>query len=79
MMHPDRLRAFLHDVARGAFTRTGYARFSFHHLGGLATRAQRDDLQAATRLGLIVWPSLVPGTAAVLGDAARQLLERGTP
>jgi hypothetical protein len=75
MMSAPRLRAFLHDVQRGTFTRTGYARFSFHHLARPTTKAERADLDAATRLGLIAWPSLTPGTAAELTDVARQLLK----
>lgn len=74
MMAPDRLRAFLHDLQRGALTRAGYARVYLYWVGQPATKAQKADAEAALRLGLLAWPSMVPGTAAVLTDAGRALL-----
>lgn len=71
MMAPDRLRAFLHDVQRAALTRAGYARVYLQWLGQPATKAQKADAEAALRLGLIAWPSMVPGTAATLTDSGR--------
>lgn len=75
MMAPERLRAFLHDVQRGAMARTGYARVSLHWVGNPATVAQKGDFDAALRLGLVRWPSLVPGTGATLTPAGVKLLE----
>lgn len=75
MMAPERLRAFLHDVQRGAACRYGYARIAVQWVGVPATKAQRADLDAGFRLGFIYWPSLVPGTAAALTPAGVKLLE----
>lgn len=75
MMSPDRLRAFLRDIRLGCMTRSGFARVSFHWLDRPATQAQRADLEAALRLGLVAWGGLVPGSAAVLTAAGAALLE----
>jgi hypothetical protein len=75
MMSPERLRAFLHDVQRGYATRQGYVRVSVLWVHVPASKAQKADLEAALRLGLAHWPSLVPGTEAALTSAGVKLLE----
>jgi hypothetical protein len=75
MMAPERLRAFLADVQRGTANRYGYERLYARWEGNPATKAQKADLEAALRLGLVHWPSLVPGTAAALTPAGVKLLE----
>jgi hypothetical protein len=74
MMSGPRLRAFLYDLQRGYATRAGYVRIAVQWVGQPASKAQKADLEAALRLGLARWPSLVPGTAAELTDAGRALL-----
>lgn len=75
MMAPERLRAFLYDLRTGYATRQGYQRIAVQWVGQPATKAQKADLEAALRLGLVHWPSLVPGTAAALTPAGVKLLE----
>jgi hypothetical protein len=75
MMSGPRLRGFLRDVDAGAATRSGYRRFTFQWLGQTVTRAQKADLEAAQRLGLLQWAGLIPGAPATLTEAGALLLK----
>lgn len=74
-MAPERLRAFLRDVHTGYATRQGYVRISVLWVHVPASKTQKADFEAALRLGLVHWPSLVPGTEAALTPAGVKLLE----
>lgn len=71
-----KLKAFLHDVARGCLTRRGYVVFTLLWLGRTTDRTRKAEIKSAEAAGLITWGCTTgPNVAATLTDAGRGALK----
>lgn len=71
----EKLRAFLHDVARGCLTRRGYRTFTLMWLGRATSRGHKAQVGQAVAAGLIRWPSTGPNVVAELTDKGRAAIK----